>query len=716
MQIEHKKVYHPITEKIVNVLALRTQSEDKLFFRVMVAYYVCQMAGSMRVSIDTPDRGIIPVNLYALCFAPSGFGKGHSTSIVEESVIDQFKAIFTKELFPEIAKKNLEQLSVQRASLNASDEAEELTKLLREFNDAGEMPYDFDSGTTPAFKQVRHKSVLAKLGALNFTCDEIGSNLLDNADLLKAYLETFDKGRIKQKLTKNTKENARNSQIDAAVPANLLLFGTPNKTLDGGKIESELFSFFDTGYARRCFFAYSKKKNEAERLTAEELFKALKQSRDNKELQSISDAFSDLAIEENVGKIIAQPDKCAIKLLQYKLDCESAAEGLPEHEEIRKAELEHRYFKALKLAGGLAFIDGTSTILEEHIEQAITLAEDSGEAFLKYILTRERNFVKLARYIAEVGREVTQVDLVEELPFYKGSESSKREMLTLATAYGYKNNIIIRKSFNEGIEFLSGESLKETDLSDVFFTCSEDFAYDYAHADEKLPFKDLDMLTQVDGLNWATHAFREGHRCEENTIEGFNLLAVDVDGTATLEEVRSLLKDYTYHLYYTKRHSEDEHRFRVVFPMNYILKLSRSDYKEFIGNFIEWLPFEVDVEAMQRSRKWACYDKGFEYNEGSVLDILPFIPKTSRNETRKKRISDLSNLNRIERWFLDHTGEGNRNKQLVKYAFLLADSGWDLVQIQDAVLALNDKLPESLPEAEVLSTIVRSVTKKLQEK
>jgi hypothetical protein len=52
-----------------------------------------------------------------------------------------------------------------------------------------------------------------------------------------------------------------------------------------------------------------------------------------------------MVVEEDVG----------IELLRYKNECEKAAALLNPQQEIPKAELSHRYFKALKLAGALAF-------------------------------------------------------------------------------------------------------------------------------------------------------------------------------------------------------------------------------------------------------------------------------------------------------------------------------------------------------------------------
>ena len=112
------------------------------------------------------------------------------------------------------------------------------------------------------------------------------------------------------------------------------------------------------------------------------------------------------------------------------------------HEDIKKAELSHRYYKALKLAGAYAFVEGSKDINQIHLDAAIQLVEDSGKHFNR-IINKEGSYARLARYIADVGKELTQVDLLEELPFYRGAESQKKDMLSLAVAWGYKNNIII---------------------------------------------------------------------------------------------------------------------------------------------------------------------------------------------------------------------------------------------------------------------------------
>ena len=89
--------HHPAIQEIVDVLCAKTQNTDQGFFRTEVAYFLAKLASAMRATIVTKDRGDIPVNIYALALATSGFGKGHSVNIMENEFIKGFKKRFTEE-------------------------------------------------------------------------------------------------------------------------------------------------------------------------------------------------------------------------------------------------------------------------------------------------------------------------------------------------------------------------------------------------------------------------------------------------------------------------------------------------------------------------------------------------------------------------------------------------------------------------------------------
>lgn len=706
--------HDPTSEDLVNILCMKTQNSNPLFFRVLVGYYFSVVASMMRTTIVTHDRGDIPVNMYALNLSPSGTGKGFSTNIIENSVIHLFRQRFLEETFPLLAEKNIVKLANFRGNKKGIDPDEEIIRVQKEFDQLGTMMFSFDSGTSPAVKQMRHKLLMADAGSMNLQVDEIGSNLVSNIEVLNTFLELYDIGSVKQKLIKNTTENIRHEEIVGRTPTNMMLFGTPSKLLNGSKTEEELYSMLETGYARRCFFGYMKAQSSNKTQTAQEVYDSLTNKTNDVYLHQLASKLEDLADMANVNARLGMSKDNALLLIEYRLACEKIALALPEHEEIKKAEVSHRYYKALKLAGAYAFVNGSPEVTEDHIYAAIKLAEESGEAFGS-LLTRDRNYVKLAKYIASIGKEVTQADLVEDLPFYRGATGQKTEMLSLAIAYGYKNNIIIKKAFSDGIEFLRGETLKPTNLDHMILAYSGDIATGYSN--EVAGFDQLHLLTQAPNMHWINHHLIDGHRQEESCVAGFNLIVLDIDGEVPMEVVKGLLSKYKFFMHTTKSHTEDNNCYRVVLPINYQLKLDAKEFKEFMNNIYEWLPFVVDTATGQRARKWASCDTGtYEYNDGELIDALPFIPKTTKNEERKLLLDSQQSMDNLERWVINNSGDGNRNNMLLRFAMIYADANYGFDIIQSKVMELNSKLPDKLDDAEILSTIMVSVMKSIAKK
>jgi len=671
--------HHQALSEMVDVICNKTQNTDRGFFQVEVAYFLSKMASSMRAEIVTKDRGDIPVNCYALALGTSGFGKGHSISICEEEFMKPFERRFMEDTMPTIADQSLWDIANDRTARSGGDQQEEYDKVSKEYRGAGAFPFTFDSGTSPAVKQLRNKLLMAGCGSINLQIDEIGMNLVGNTEVLTLFLELYDQGRVKPKLVKNTADNQRNEDIQGKTPTNMLLFGTPSKLLDGGQTEDQFYTFLETGYARRCLFAWGQvSKRAKETQSAEEIFRNLTQPTNGAIIKKWATHFHDLADPAGFRWRMLVEDDVAIRLLEYKIACERAAEQLPEHEEIQKAELNHRYFKALKLAGTYAFVDASTEVEMDHLMSAILLVEESGAAF-KSILNREKAYVKLAKYLSAVNTEQTHADLHEALPFYKASNSARNEMMTLAAAWGYKRHIVITKSFVDGIELFQGKTLAETNLNEVVVSYSDHWAFNYLA--EKVPFDQLHLLTQAPGMHWTNHHFKngekgQGHRTEENAQAGFNLIVIDVDGSIPLATCHDLLRDYRFLTYTTKRHSDQENRFRLILPMNYFLELDTEDYKGFMNSVMDWLPFKTDESANQRAKKWECFDGDYHYNEGELLDVLSFIPRTSRNEHFVQEGRKLQSLDNLERWFAQRIASGNRNNQMIKYALALVAWIW----------------------------------------
>lgn len=708
--------YHPTSEKLVKILQTKTLNRNPLFFRVVVAYYFGLVASHMRTNIKGwAGRGTIPINVYTLALSPSGSGKGHAVGLIEGEVINNFRNIFYDHTFPISAEQHCEQLAIKRANKNGTDVDEELNKLGKDFQNLGALLFTFDSASTPAIKQMRQKVLMANAGSINLQIDEIGANFSSSIEALTAYLELYDKGLIKDKLIKSSAENQRYDRIDGHTPANMMMFGTPSKLLDAAKIEEQLTEMLEMGYARRCLFAYTETANKDTDISVDDMYEKLFNEDNDDTLEELSEHFGELADLSLLNQSLTIKPETVKYLLQYRLLCERKAQEYTESQVIQRSELEHRYFKVLKLAGAYAFVDKETEISRRHVEHAIKLIEDSGEAFAE-LMTPQRPYVKLARYLANANNEVTLADLDQDLPYFKGSISQKDTMINMATAWGYKNGVVVKKLYSDGVMFLHADAILETNLDELIMSATNNTDMTTGYENGKVGFDKLPKIFKAPGYHWLSHHLNKGYRNEENVIPGFNLLVLDVDGSCQLSTAMMLLKDYKAIYYTTKRHTEDQNRFRVILPINYTLPLDSKDYKELYSNVIQDLPFLVDEQCGQRSKKWLTNpDAEVHVTEGELFDILPYIPKTTKNDERREKYKNQSDLDNLERWVLNNSGEGNRNNMLLRYAMILMDSGKSFNGIKEKTIALNEKMPDKLSEAELAKSVFHTTAQRLAE-
>lgn len=704
--------YDPVTEMLTDIMCAKTQNKERMFFRVANSYYWGVLASQMHATIEGWGGSKIPINIYAMNLSPSGTGKGYSTGLVEEQVIDRFRNTYMEVTFPMAANNNMQLIAHQRAKRKGTDPVDEMESLEKEFNSIGSLLFSFDSATVPAVKQLRHKLNLAKSGGVNLQVDEIGANLVGQTETLNAFLELYDKGMIKDKLVKSSAENTRFERIEGFTPTNMLLFGTPSKLLDSGLTQKYLTEMLEMGYARRCFFGYIPKVKKDVAADATALVNQMFNNGSDAQLDALSCSLEQLADISNMNKVIRIEHDEAIYLMEYKISCDKRAECLKDHETIMRSEMENRFFKVLKLAGAYAFRDYSPNITIDHLDAAMRLAEDSGEHFAR-LMQPEFDYEKVAKYLADCGTSVTLPDLEQALPCFRGSKQQKDQCIEYAVAWGYKHNIVIKKLYDGNILFLRGETLKKTNLDEIIISTSTKLAEGYDSV--RIPFDKLSMLGSTNNYHWANHHFEGGYRRDDHTQLGFNTIVLDVDGTLPLATAIELMKGYKAYFYTTKRHQDADglDRYRIILPTNYELQLDKEEYKMFMDNVMSALPFEMDESCNQRNKKWlTCESAETHMNDGELFDVIPYIPRTAKNEEREAKFKDQKDLDNLERWVLNNTGDGNRNKQLYNFAMVLYEGGLDFVDIGARVRSLNDKLADKLDEQELQATILKSIQSK----
>lgn len=706
-EVVQERKFHPIQEELVDVMCAKTGSNDRSFFRVMVAYKFAEIATNMRATVEFAGTKGIPANMYALDLAPSGYSKNASMNLLEENIFRGFKDEFMLKTMRDATDKNLGKLATDYELMFGVLADDAIRKINKEYESLPKFLYSFGSSTPEGFKSMRAKLSMAGVGATSNVIDEIGSNLQGNQETMTVQLEAYDMGQSKQKLIKVDS----NSDMRGSVPSNLFAFGTQSKLLDSGAVEKQFFDMLETGYARRFVVGFVENSVRDTEITAEEMYDIVTNPMTDSSLLKYDSYFKTLADESFLNKEIKMSKDVTIELMRYRLDCDKRANELKEHEEILKAVIKHSYWRALKIATSYAFVDKANEITMDVLDNAIALSEDGIRAF-RQMLKREKPYEKLAKYITDVGKKITQVDLVEDLVFYRGSEQQKRELMNLAVAYGYNNNMIIKKTIKDGIEFLEGERLKEVDISQISCSWSTDIADGYKLATNS--FDKLHQLVSGNGYHYCSHQFENGHRNKDNVIKGFDLLILDVDSGLHIDICKSLLKEYTYLIATTKRHTEQNNRFRIILPMSHKLSLTPDEYSKFMKNVFEWLPFDSDEQTKDISRKWQSHKGEYWYNFGKQIDVLPFIPDTPKESKQRDISNKYTGVEHLQRWFLMNYDEAEygRNNMCRDYALALFDDGLSSDTIRHSLHDFNERLNNPLAVTELESTVMKTVIRK----
>lgn len=695
-----------IIKKIYKVVEAKMGPTDEHFMNMMIFNKLSQMSSHMHIDIEYYDGTLVPCNFYGMSLAPSGYNKGRLNTILETNVFKQFKNTY-QELANTIAGDNVNMLAERQAAREGIDFEEALDLLQKRWARLPDKLYDFSDATDPGLKGAREKYTMASIGATCMEIDEIAYNMDKFAEVLSTFLEIFDLGASKDKLIKVDSNSSAGN-----IPATLFMFGSPNSLLNGSKEEETLIQMLRQGYARRMFFSYIRDYSHKAPESPEDILNRAGKAKEGE--SELLPYFESMATREYHNKVITADKAFYTEILKYKQECEEIAVKFKDHQDIEKFELSHRYWKVLKLSGLLAVARKSNSVTLEDFEDAKSFAETSGLHF-EEIMNRDPNYVRLFNFMVDMGRKLTEADLYEHLHFYSASnQGQRRDMKHLAMAHAHGENGFIRETIKNGVSFYEAEKMKETDLNKMIISHSTDITTGYKN--EYASFDNLKKFVKMDGLHFCVHHLKDGYRKSENVVTGFNLLVLDVDDGLPIDMARALLNDYTNIIYTTKRHSQSLHRYRVIIPLKNTVKLKADDYKKFMENVFDWLPFDVDSQTKDISRKWLTNNGEVFTNNGILLDPNDFIPDTINQKEKKKQLDDLSNLDGVEKYFVSKIDEGmGRNNTFIRFALMLLDGGLNYEQIEERVLSLNDKLENQLSVTEIMKTVMSTVRTKIGE-
>jgi len=708
---------HALLERITDAACANVNSVDRNFMRTFVIGLLNPLPAMMRATIDTeyPDS-TVPINGFVGCLGESGIGKGKTLKLIEQTLLRGFYERFTKETVPIALENALWERAQREAGWSGKTDQEEYDRFKTIFRRQGTLRTCSRTITEAAIIQMRNKSILSNSCAVNLQVDEIGQNLSNVSGQygpLNMFLELYDGGWMKESATKSGKDGEREEEIHGWVPATFLFFGSPSALLDGGKRQQDFMNLLETGYMRRTLFAYADKKTVTQ-TSARARLDAVRSKQSVSDIRKLQAHFDGLSHIDRLNWHVTLDEDVLVTYLQYQIDCELRGSKLTSEHDILRYEIQNRHFKALKLAGVLAFIDESTVCTHDHFACAVRIVEEAGESAVK-ILYQEEAHVRLAKWLATKKDSVTLADIHEQPYMKQLTQQVRKDKIELATSWGYTNNVIIKRFMAETVEMYSADTLEETDLDNMQLSYSNDIARDYVPM-SNVPWDKMNELVTAPDLHWCNHMFENGHRLRDNMIPGFNMIVLDCDGEVALETVHDLFNKARFMTYTTKRHQTDgTDRFRLILPTNFKLHLDANDYKEFMSDVLDWMPFwskeTSDGGPKQPEKKWLTNpDALVHFNEGELFNVLPFIPKTRDNRSHKAAAEPLRDMGNLERYFLRQMSEGNRNNNFAAYAFALVDTGMSLQEIEGRVRGLNAQLMSPLSIDELTFTVIKSAS------
>ena len=403
------------------------------------------------------DKSNVPVNTISFIIAGSGIGKDSSMQMIRKAL--------------EPAYEKIEKYRLDHAKVQAVEDAEMDGKRATEWRKYYSKPRDLFSGIGTLEGQMKHLASLeaGKLGAGYIQVSELGSELQSNgniADNIVALAVGYDVGYIPAKTIKSDE-----NQVDPIrnLPFSGLMFGAPDNIIYDDAVKGKFKEIFSTKMSRRSWFCFSDEEVKEPEFKTIEAFTAYKR-------KVKGDAFAAMeklepyltSLVDNTTRI---PLECAQEIYDmfewYKEYNTLYSKSMTKQHPISILHRQHMQWKALKLAGALAILDGSDTMELRHYVDAINFAEIFAEDLIRFEIELEKEpyelFCTYMQSVAEQGYANISIHKLRKMGYVKGNGSPQNkmiELIELARSYDDVNTY----QYSEGyIHFYEGAAEQERD-------------------------------------------------------------------------------------------------------------------------------------------------------------------------------------------------------------------------------------------------------------
>lgn len=669
-------------------LLVGDEAEEDLYryARLVALYGTAMVANGTRCSVIIPnDNKTIPINLYGVGMAGSGVGKTKSLNFMNDLTMKALDKLKEK------VSANLEVLDPFNI-----DEINDLTK------DGVTISDSYKSMTDSSMLKLMRILDITDYYAINFNIDEFAGKVEKEYEMLStSIIEIFDKGTVPVNLRSTVKTTKAKNQI----PMNMLAFGSPHLLFESStNIEKAFTDLLQAGLARRSLFVNVSTSVNKFTLNANENRSAI---------EDIESKFVEMQDKYDHRQLMLS-DEARNVYMNYMDENTQDSIAISDFNMLNKIYTKNKFWLALKISGLIACTNFHNEVTADDYLEAIKIIEDSAKDF-DSIVNRPQKYELIVDYLLDKESQESEYTLTQSLPFYK-EVRSKKQFWDLAKGYAYEHNITLMIEEKRNLVFYEAKSKKKTNLDEpLVFSYSEDITNGY-YSNDDITWKDFYKVVTKNGLCYSAHRFNDGYRSKDKTIQGFDLLMLDIDEGTPLEVAKILLEEYTYLIVTTKSHQKEKNgvvcdRYRVILPMANRLELDTEQYSKFMANIMEDLPLELDRACKDSSRFFYGAEGEYFYNEGDLFDADKYIPNTQEEEQYKKKGVALAkkNISGISQYIIRNENSG-RNSALVKLAILLAEQGYNEDDLRAEIVRVNKQFNSPLAESELERTIFRSST------
>lgn len=565
-------------------------------------------AGQFRRHIHHWNGSAVPVNAITILLAESGKGKDRAVKEARRCFHSGYKLIEAEREAK--ARQLAEKLAAEAGEQNPQTA----------WKDYYKKPVDLFTAITNSSALLDHIADLeaSGIGAGYVFSGEFGTELQSNPDLMSTIKDISELYDVGSRETKPLKDRTKQTAAISCMSVNALLVSSPDNILYDETNKKKIRTELSTKLGRRANFGYI---TEVMERPPQKQIHGLTQEQIDKEVETRAAAkiinedrilamrhSTDMATKavteyqlKNIGRVITV-DPEVRKLFEVYLEYnEERAEDISKLYPISRLVRGHLQWKALKLAGAIAFFNTSETITAQDYIEAINFVElldndmflfetelvkEPYELFVSYMHAQEQNNVatiglhKLRKmgYIPITGKPEGRIKELIEL-----ASSYDKSGIYSATEDGVKYNRIV-KTNAAGVSYLPVTGSKEQRAK----MC----ASGYQHIE--LEFQALRQMLEGD-YAYSPFKFANGKRGKENLLGGCKWISLDIDrAILTDKECHELLQDFNHHIVRTSD-AENQFKYRVLLELDSYVDLKDSLWKHFIKSIAEHLSLEADL-------------------------------------------------------------------------------------------------------------------------